>query len=78
MRCAQMTLTWPGAYGGTSGGACSGSLKWPSLDSVVLLGTTVDPTSITLQVIEAFSSLTTGCMHLAQCCLLSTYVPGSS
>ena len=64
-----MTLSWPGAYGSASGGACSGSIKWPALESVVLLGTAVDPTSIMLQVIEASVSLTRGGVHLAQGCL---------
>lgn len=46
----QLVLSWPGAYGGQNGGACSGSIKWPALDSVVLLGTSVDVNSISLQV----------------------------
>ena len=74
MHCAQMTLSWPGAYGGASGGACLGSLKWPSLDSVVLLGTTVDPTSITLQVSNTSVLSAKGCLQLAQCCMPSTCV----
>ena len=67
-----MTLTWPGAYGGASGGACLNSLKWPALDSVVLLGTAVDSTSITLQVSKACVFLAKGCLQFAWCCLLST------
>ena len=47
----QLVLSWPGAYGGQSGGACTGSIKWPALDSIVLLGTSVDANSITLQVL---------------------------
>ncbi|CAL5218429.1 g109 [Coccomyxa viridis] len=45
----QLVLSWPGAYGGQSAGACMGGIKWPGLDSIVLLGTSVDPSSITLQ-----------------------------
>ena len=56
-----MTLSWPGSYGVASGGACLGSIKWPALDSVVLLGTAVEPTSITLQVSEVSLSSTNGC-----------------
>ena len=48
----QLVLSWPGAYGGQSAGACTSSIKWPGLDSIVLLGTSVDPSSITLQVCD--------------------------
>ena len=48
----QLVLSWPGAYGGQAGGACTGSIKWPGLESIVLLGTSVDPSSITLQVCD--------------------------
>ena len=48
----QLVLSWPGAYGGQSAGACMGGIKWPGLDSIVLLGTSVDPSSITLQVCD--------------------------
>ena len=51
----QLVLSWPGAYGGQSGGACLGSIKWPGLDSIVLLGTLVDPSSITLQVCDSLA-----------------------
>jgi len=50
-------MSWPGAYGSQSAGACSGSVKWPGLDSIVLLGTSVNSNSITLQVLPALEDI---------------------
>lgn len=46
----QLVVSWPGAYGGQSGGACTGNVTWPALDSIVLLGTAAGANSITMQV----------------------------
>lgn len=53
----QLVMSWPGAYGSQSAGACSGSVKWPGLDSIVLLGTSVNSNSITLQVLPALEDI---------------------
>ena len=46
----QLVVSWPGAYGGQSGGACTGNITWPALDSIVLLGTAAGANGITMQV----------------------------
>ena len=46
----QLVVSWPGANGGQSGGACTGNIKWPALDSIVLLGTAAGANGITMQV----------------------------
>lgn len=46
----QLVVSWPGAYGGQSGGACTGNVTWPALDSIVLLGTAASANGIMMQV----------------------------
>ena len=44
----QVSLSWPGAFGGRMENACKNSTAWPVLDKIVLLGASVE-SNLTLQ-----------------------------
>ena len=61
----QVSLSWPGAFGGGMENPCKNSTAWPVLDKIVLLGASVQST-LTLQ-----ASQHSGVHSVEASCLLS-------